>query len=254
MLKVLEDEGIPIDLLTGVSMGGIIAAAYASGLTPEFLEQEALRMATPRNLLGLVDLSIPRSGFLEGQKVITYLRNHIGDRSFEELRIPLTLLAVDLNDGREVYLNQGSVLEAVRASIALPGVFTPIERGEQLLVDGGLLDNLPADVARSMGADVVIAVDVMAGEGVSFVLHALEKRRYVPGGLASTIEVLSRSLEVMMTALNRYRLSEAKPEVIIRPPVPGNVTVLTGFTRAAEVIAIGEKAAREALPRIRAEC
>jgi len=252
VLKVLEREDIPVDFLAGTSMGGVIAAAYAVGLEPSYLQQEAMRMANPRRLLSLAEFSLPRRGLFEGQKVRHYLAAHLGEHTFAELRIPLTLVAVDLNSGREVYLRQGRVVDAVRATVALPGVLTPVERDGQLLVDGGLLDNLPADAVRQMGAEVVIAVDVTSDEQtISYLVQALHRRRYVPNGLADTIEVLYRSVAVMMTEINRRRLAEARPEVIIRPPIPPEVTVLTGFSRAAEIITAGEQAAVEALPRIR---
>jgi len=168
VLKVLEREGIPIDYLAGTSMGGVIAAGCAAGLSPEFMEQEALRMTSLRRLLALADPSLPRRGLFEGQKVHEYFIGHLGDRTFDDLRVPLTLVAVDLNTGREVFLSQGQVADAVRATVALPGIFRPVERDGQLLVDGGLLDNLPADAARHIGADVVIAVDVISdGQAVS---------------------------------------------------------------------------------------
>jgi len=251
VLKVLERERIPIDYLAGTSMGSVIAAGYAAGLGTDFMEQEALCMSSFRRLLPLTDLSPLRRGLFEGQKVHEYLVSHLGDRTFDDLRIPLTLVAVDLNTGRAVYLNEGCVVDAVRASGALPGIFTPVERNGQLLVDGGLLDNLPADATRRMGADVVIAVDVSSdGQVISHLAQALHRHRYVPNGLVDTIEVLWRSLGVMMAEIGRHRLAEAHPEVIIQPTIPPDVTVLTGFPRAAEIIAAGEKAAQEALPRI----
>lgn len=252
VLQVLEDREVPIDLLAGTSMGGVIAAAYAAGLAPAAMEREALRMASPRRLLGLADPMLPHRGLFEGQKVIDYLGQHLGDCRFDNLRCPLSLVAVDLEAGQAVTLDEGSVLDALRATIALPGLFSPVERDGQLLVDGGLLDNLPADVVRRMGADIVIAVDVV-GNGTTFsaLIRALRERRYVPGGVVSTFEVLLRSLDVMMKDISRRCLTEATPEVIIRPPVPADVSVLLGFTQAAETIAIGRQAAREQFPDIR---
>ncbi|RLC75944.1 MAG: hypothetical protein DRJ03_23870 [Chloroflexi bacterium] len=252
VLKVLEQEGIPIDYLAGTSMGGFIAAAYAAGLGIDFIEQEALRMASPRRLLALADPSLLRRGLFEGRKVLEYLVGHLGDCTFDSLRLPLALVTVDLNSGREVILREGQLADAVRATTAIPGVFAPVERDGQLLVDGGLLDNLPADVARGMGADIVIAVNVVTdSEAMSSLIQTFQHRRYVPNGLAGTVDVLYRSLGVMMTEISRRRLSEAHPEVVIRPEIPPEVTTLTGFPRAAEIIAAGEKATQEALPRIR---
>ena len=252
VLEILEREGVPIDYLAGTSMGGVIAAGYAAGLSPDFLEQEALRMASLRRLLALADPSRPWRGFFEGRKVRAYLIGHLGDRTFDDLRLPLALVAVDLNDGREVILRDGQVVDAVRATISLPGVFTPVERDGQLLVDGGLLNSLPADVVRGMGADAVVAVDVLSGSWAELdLIQALRRRRYIPSGLVDTADVLGRSLEVMWAEIHRRRLAEARPRIILRPALPTDVRTLTGFSRAAEIIAAGEQAAREALPRIR---
>ncbi len=252
VLKVLEQEGIPIHFLAGTSAGGLVGAAYAAGLSPRELEEEALRLSNPRQLIGLLDRSLPRRGLLAGQKVREYLAHRIGEVTFDQLRIPLAVVAVDLLEGEKVVLNEGSVLEAVRATIALPGLFTPVERDGQLLVDGGLLDNLPADVVRRMGADVVIAVDVSTDDrAVAYFAEGLYHRRFIPDSLVEMLEVLWRSVAVMMREANRRSLEEARPDVLIRPPIPAGVTVLTGLTRAPEIIAAGERAAREALPRIK---
>ena len=178
--------------------------------------------------------------------------NWLGDCTFADLRLPLALTTVDLNSSRVVVLREGKVVDAVRATIALPGIFSPAERDEQLLVDGGLLDNLPADVVREGGADVVIAVDVATDFSSVFPsIQGLHSRRHVPERLMGTVEVLYRSLGVMMAEIHRRRLAEAHPEIVIQPPIPPGVTVLTGFRRAAEVISAGEEATISELPHIR---
>lgn len=251
VLKVFERQDVPIHLLAGTSMGGLVAAAYAAGMAPEDMEREALRMTSPRRLLSLADPTLPRRGLFEGRKIVEYLTDRLGECTFDSLRCPLSLLAVDLESGEEVSLDKGRLTEAVRATIALPGLFKPVERDNQLLVDGGLLNNLPAGVVRRRGADVVIAVDVVSGgRTFSGIVHRLREQPYIPGGLGSTFEVLLRSLDVMMTEINRRGLAEAAPEVVIRPDIPPGVSVLMGFSHAAETIAAGERAAVEALPDI----
>ena len=252
VLKVLQSEGIDLDCLAGTSMGGVIAAGHAAGLSPESMQQEAQRLASARHLLSMVDRSLPRRGLLVGQRVSEHMAAYLGERSFEELRIPLTLVATDLNSCRAVYLSQGSLLEALRATISVPGMFAPVERNGQMLVDGGLLDNLPVGAARRMGADVVIAVDVTTDEhAVAEMGNSLSRRRVVPTGLAETIEVLGRSLLLMMGEMSRLRLAADPPDVIIRPALPPGITAFGGFSHAADIIALGEQAARKALPRIR---
>jgi len=232
-------------------MGGLIAAGCAAGLSAEFMEQEALRMSRYTQLARLFDLSLPGAGLVEGKKVRKYLTRHLGDRTFDDLKTPLALVTVDLVAGQEVALTEGAVVDAVRATISLPGIFVPARLGKRLLVDGGVLNNLPADVARRMGADVVIAVDV------SIPLEALPE---VPNGdsqplpltqVPLTVQTLRRTLGVMMAHLQAQKLSQARPEVLIRPTLDESITLFSGFNRAAEVIAAGEETATAALPEIK---
>jgi NTE family protein len=253
VLKVLEQENVPIDFLAGTSMGGVIAAVYATGIPAREMEEAAQHLSSPRQLLTLVDRTLPRRGLLQGRKVMDYLAQWLGELTFDQVRIPLALVAADLNGCQKVILQEGSVLDAVRATIAIPGLFAPVERGEQLLVDGGLIDNLPVDVVRQMGANVVIAVDIATDqEAVILFAKELHRRRFVPNGLVDLVEVLWRSVEFLTTEVNRRVQEESPPDLLIHPTIPAGITALTGFTRAAETIAAGEKAAIEALPQIRA--
>jgi len=252
VLKVLEREGIPVDFLAGTSMGGVIAAGYAAGLSPEFMEQEALRMGRLRNLITLMDRSLPRLGLFEGQKVQEYLAGHLGDITFDELKIPLALLAVDLETGEEVVLRSGRVVDAVRATISLPGVFAPFRLDGRLLVDGGVLNHLPADVVREMGADVVIAIDVGAKlEDMPRLLRAEEKRLPLTQ-IPLIIETLRRTVGIMEGWISAQKLAQARPEVLIRPKLSDDFSLFAGFNQAAECIAAGEEAAAAAMPDIRA--
>ena len=251
VLKVLEREGVPVDFLAGTSMGGVIAAGYASGLGAEYIEKEALRMGRLRNWIDLIDRSLPRLGLFEGQKVQEYLARHLGDETFDDLTIPLALMAVDLETGEEVILRSGRVVDAVRATISLPGVFAPFRLDGCLLVDGGVLNNLPADVVREMGADIVIAVDVGAKlEDLPRLLEA-EKRRLPLTQIPLIVETLHRTVGIMEGRITAQKLAEARPEVLIRPALNDGFSLFAGFNRAAECIAAGEKAATAALPGIR---
>lgn len=251
VLKVLEREGVPIECLAGTSMGGIVGAVYAAGLSAEAIEAEALRMSRTRQLITLVDRSVLRRGLLSGQKVMDYLARWLGEMTFDDLRLPLALVAADLNSRRKVVLREGPVLEAVRATMALPGLFAPVERGDQLLVDGGIVDNLPADVVRDMGARHVVAVDISTDrQTVGFVARNLRQRRLVPDGLADMVDLLGRSLVFLTWEVNRRALEEAAPDLVIRPPVPPKVMPITGFSQAPEAIAAGERAAEEMMAGI----
>ena len=252
VLSVLQQEGIPIDLLAGTSMGGFLGAVYAAGMDPSAIKAEALSLSSPRRLWSLIDLVPPRRGLVEGHKVHEYMANWLGDRTFDDLRIPLTVVAADLNTGRQVHLNQGSVVDAVRATIALPGILAPVERDGQLLVDGGILNNLPTDVARDMGADIVVAVNVVPDDQTERVLDQTPHHRWhIPGALSDAASVMLRSVQVMRIELDRRRLEETPPDIMLQPAISSQIGILTGFTCAEEIITAGEEAARQALPQIR---
>jgi NTE family protein len=250
VLKVLEREGIPIDCLVGTSMGGLIGAVYAAGMTPEAMEAEAIRMSQTRRLLDLVDRALPRRGLLEGERVRDYLAGHLGEATFDDLCLPLALVAVDLISGREIILRQGRVVDAVRATIAIPGLLAPVEMDGYRLVDGGLLNNLPADVAQHMRSEVVIAVDVTASSNGNVWLQSLGGYWFVPDRLLHIADDAQRSLSIMMAHLNQYNLQAAQPDLVIHPAIGPEIGVFGGFTRPAQIIAAGEAATEAALPQI----
>ena len=252
VLKVLERENIPIHCLAGTSAGGLVGAAYAAGMSVPELEAEALEMSKLRNLVKLMDRSLPHMGLLAGQKVLDYLAEHIGYKDFAELRMPLALVAVDLESGNEVILDSGSVIEAVRATISFPGVFAPCEMAERLLVDGGLLDNLPTDVANKMGAEVVIAVDVSGGQEDIEGLFEVARRWRLGWPMRSTTGVLTRCLGIMVSQIRANKFAAAPPDLLIQPEIGREIGVFSGFAHAAEAIAAGEQAAAAALPQFKA--
>ncbi|MBN1483251.1 MAG: patatin-like phospholipase family protein [Chloroflexia bacterium] len=245
VLQALEEAEIPIGCLSGTSMGGLIAAGYAAGHSAAQLEQEALRMTSFGELLQLLDWSIPKDGLLGGSNVEGYLKQLLGEGlAFSDLRIPLALSAVDLRTGEAVALQEGSVVQAVRATIALPGVFEPAEMGERRLVDGGVLNNVPADLVRELGAEVVVAVDV------SLDIH--DDAAWEKVDLPPLLRTLWRADAITVAALTAARLDRVDPQVILRPQVRSEVATLSGFKHAEDVIAAGRDAAEQALPQIRA--
>jgi NTE family protein len=157
VLKVLEREGIQPDFVAGVSAGSIVGAGYCAGMSVAEMEEVALGLQWSK----LGRLVRPRLGFFDSQRLESYVAEIIGDFQFADLSTPFAAVAADILTGQLVVLEEGSVAWAVRASCALPGIFTPVERGDQLLVDGGTINNLPVSVAREMGADYVIAVDLL---------------------------------------------------------------------------------------------
>ncbi|TLN02098.1 patatin-like phospholipase family protein, partial [bacterium] len=161
ILKVLEKSGVPISAVAGTSMGGLVAAAYAAGNSPAEIEEFAIRFSHLKELMKLIDLTPQRRGLLEGQKVRNFISAWLGEQlTFADLRLPTVLTAVDLISGKEVLLSNGQLLPAVFATIAMPGVFKPVVENERVLVDGGVLDNLPVVPLQQMGVDRILAIDV----------------------------------------------------------------------------------------------
>lgn len=157
VLKVLEREGIRPDCVVGVSAGSVVGAGYCAGMSVAEMEELALNLEWSR----LGRIVRPRLGFFDSQRLESYVAELVGDLQFADLSIPFAAVAADILTGQLVVLEEGSVAQAVRASCALPGIFTPVERGDQLLIDGGTINNLPVSVAQEMGADYVMAVDLL---------------------------------------------------------------------------------------------
>jgi len=160
VLEVLEKEGIPIDMIAGTSAGAAIGALYAEGKDTSRIKDLVLDIKWWR-LAPLVDLALPKTGFIGGRKVKELLKLMIGDIEFGDLKIPLACVAADIMTGEEVVIKEGSVLEAVRASISIPVVFTVAKWRGRYLVDGGLVNPVPVSVLKRMGADFIIAVNVI---------------------------------------------------------------------------------------------
>lgn len=162
VLKALQEESIPIDMIAGTSAGAVIGSCYAKERNVTILEEIALGMDW-KKLFSLVDfnLLLLGKGLVHGRKVKALLSSIIGNTKFEDLEIPLAVVAADAQTTEEIVINEGSVIEAVRASISMPVIFTPVKWGNKFLVDGGIVNAVPVDVVRNMGAEVIIAVNVI---------------------------------------------------------------------------------------------
>lgn len=254
VLKVLEREGFRVRAVAGTSAGGMAAAVYAAGYSA--LEIEEHMAAVDQNrLLG----SRPKGPALLGvQGVAEALLPLLGERTFDQLRLPCALTAVDLDTGREVILRQGRVLDAVMATIAIPGIFPPKKWGDLTLIDGGVVDPVPVAVAREISPQPELPV-------VAVVLSPAPQRRHnlpVPGfannlpvlrqiarlRVAQAFDIFLRSVDISIIGITEARLQLDKPDVVIRPPV-GHIGYLEKVD-VREVIRLGEQAAEEALPEI----
>ena len=254
IIKVLEREQIPIDVIAGTSMGAIIGGAYACGGDIGNIELAAAEMSKVSHMIRLIDLTPGGwNSMISGNRFHTFLDERIGRQiHFEDLDIPFAATAVDLYSGKEVILQDGSVVDAMRASMSVPSVFAPVEQDGRLLVDGGTLNNLPVDLAYKLGADKVIAVDVMPSFAENKVgeppaVEPFELLRF-PLPIAETVW---HSFLIVFSSLTEHKLRECPPDVLIRPDVPKTISLFTGFEKLDELIAIGEAAAEAALPAIR---
>lgn len=260
VIRGLADMGVAPDLVCGCSVGALVGAAYAEGGLDGF--EEWVRSLGWQDVLGLVDVSLG-GGLIKGDKLMAFFEQHFVDRNFDALALPFACVATDLETGREIWLREGSVAAAVRASIALPGLFAPVRRDDRLLVDGGLVNPVPVSLARALGADVVIAVDL----GSDIVGSALRKagngagstpgwtRRLLDSlGLAGDSElppvssVMATSIHIMQTRIARSRLAGEPADVLLSPRLAQ--LALMDYHRADEAITEGRAVVERMRPAI----
>ena len=160
VILALEAYNIPIDIIAGTSIGAVIGSLYASGATVKELEEVALSIKKSKTLF-MIDPTFPRSGLISGDRIEKMLNKFaLKDKTFDDLNIPFAAVATEIENGAEVIISQGKLIDAVRASISIPGIFTPVKYQDYYLVDGGLVNPVPANVAQMMGADIIIAVNL----------------------------------------------------------------------------------------------
>jgi NTE family protein len=255
VLKALDRAGIRPDVIAGTSMGGLIGGAYAAGFSGRAIEREVMELASASRLIQFADRIPSLRALFSGRRFEGYLARRIGaELTFADLRRPLAISTVDLNTGREVVLREGPVVPALRATMSIPGVFAAVERGGRRLVDGGILNNVPTDHARALGADVVLAVDVLP------YFSNDPEDRFAPPEAVSPMELplapiglkdVWEAAFVTVAALTAYNLHRAPPDLLIRPEFRPYITLLTGYTRAEESILAGAAAMNAALPELR---
>lgn len=244
ILKFFEEQNIKINYLSGTSMGALIGALYASGKTPDELAEIAKEF-TLKDQIRLIDVGLPH-GLLKGKKIIKFLEKYIPeDLTFEDLVLPLSVTAVDLMSGELKVLTQGSVIEAVRASISYPFFFQPVVKNKEILVDGGLLLNIPIKPLWNMGANFIVAARV------SHFFEFEEQDNILKSNFFDTpvfVKILLRSLAVTTKTIERNYLRIHEPDVII--DVYAKEVNPTNFVGAKHLIDKGYSAARAAYKNI----
>jgi NTE family protein len=249
-LKVFEEAGIPIDYIAGASMGGLIAAAYACGVPLSVIEEKALQLSRPRELFRLLDLSRERRGLFEGHRLRDFLADMFLERHFENTRIPLAITCVDIVESREVVFTSGLIFPAVMGTITVPGLFQPVEIGPYRLVDGGVLNNLPVNRVRELGADIIIAVDVQLNPLREKPWQDLPEKPHFPVPLPGFFLDFYRAELIMIAQLTKLQLEKCPADLLLCPEIASDIDMFLGFPRIPEAIAAGEACARQALPQI----
>jgi len=229
VIKVLEQNGIKADIITGTSAGAVIGSLYASGLSPFELQQKAINLDEDT----LKDYTLSTSGFIKGEALQNYINKEVGNRPLEKLAIQFGAVATNRETGEAVLFRSGNTGQAVRASASIPNVFLPLTIGKNHYVDGGLVQPVPVDAARKMGADIVIAVDISA--------------RPKSDSGSGFLSIFDQSINIMSQVALKQQLKAA--DVVIQP----NILQLgsLSFEQRHQAILEGEKAAISALPSIR---
>lgn len=274
VLRVLAEHGIEPDIVVGTSIGAVVGGCYAHGKLPEF--ETWARGLTTRGVLSYLDVSLGGSGLIGGDRLASRLEETFGDTQIEDLPKRYACIATELGTGHEIWLTHGRIVDAARASYALPGIFTPVRLGGRWLVDGALVNPVPVSAARALGARLVIAVNLnsdLLGRGGTIANHGpneederlLHQMRARPEGLRRILSpefllkrqlvgsrrspnitsVMGDAFNIMQDRVTRSRLAGDPPDVMISPRL-GKVGLFE-FHRAREAIDIGSQAAERSI-------
>jgi NTE family protein len=277
VIRALQDAGIEPDLVCGTSIGALVGAAYVGGELDRL--ETWVRSLRLQTVVSFLDFSL-NGGLIKGDKLIDFFRSHFVDRDIQDMARPFGAVATDLQRGREIWLREGKVSAAVHASIALPGLFTPVQRDGSWLVDGGLVNPVPVSLCRAMGADLVIAVDLNAdllGRHLKPQPARVSRHRASPetetltdsvmariqSGMSQLgldrdsgprtpdmLDVLASSINIMQVLITRSRLAGDPADVMVTPLLAD--LGLMEFHRASLAIDAGRRAVEIVMPQVRA--
>ncbi len=260
VLNVLKEAGVEIEFVAGTSVGALVGAFFAAGKIDKLMK--FMESLTSWESLKFADFVIPNSGLIEGKKIERFLRDNLGYTKIEDLNIPFACVTVDYYTGAEVVLKSGDLVDAVRASISIPGIFKPIPVNRMLLVDGGLVNPVPVGVVRELGAEYIIAVDIcprisnvkissdlidnsLTGQRVFSKTRFGRKNSKFPPNI---FEVIFGSISIMEASISEMRMKNEKPDVIIKPDIFD--VGLFEFHRYKLGVFRGEQAAKGVLKKI----
>lgn len=280
-IEAIEEAGIPIHCVAGTSIGAFIGAVYATGDLAS-LKEFALQMDW-KKVISYFDVVFPKSGFMDGKKVHELFSIHTDAKTFDDFKIPVKMIATELKTGKKVVIDSGNIIEGIRASVSVPGIFTPVKREGKWLVDGGLVDPIPVSAVRNMGADFVIAVDLNSDRvshdykpikkpvkektpnkkrnelmaRIAAKYNSAEKavksqinRRFSNTAKSPNIlEVMGTSLGIMQEQISRINLAMDPPDILIQPRL-GNLKMFD-FDQAERSIYEGYTQAKHQIENIK---
>lgn len=229
VLKVFKEHNITIDYIAGSSMGSLIGALYANNNDINMIEKLAITLKRKHFL----DFSVPKLGLISGEKIKELIRILSHNKNIEDLDIPLAIIATDIENGERVVFKEGPIVQAVRASISIPGIFVPERIGDKLYVDGGVVDRVPVHAVSEMGADLVIGVDV----------GLIDSKMKV----TSIFDVISQTIDIMEREIHKSQIIAA--DYVIRPKV--GHTSSTSFTNIQNLIDEGYHKTSESISEIK---
>jgi NTE family protein len=239
VIEALESAGYEICAITGSSMGAVVGGMYCAGYLSTY--KSWLLTLSKTAVFRLFDLNITGPGFVKGQKVYNTLRRFTGDRNIEDFAIPFTAVATDILKNEEVHFSSGDFYTALRASTAIPGMFSPVALGDQLLVDGAVLNPLPLNAVSPLNELLVVAVSVH-GYAEKKAATPVSKKQKTPG----FIDILNLSYDFTQQRLIQLMIEKHQPGILVQ--IPRDVCKGFDFHRAEEMIAIGRAAFTEAIP------
>jgi NTE family protein len=277
VIRALQTRGIKPDIVVGTSIGAAVGGAFVAGHLDNF--EEWARSLQARSVFGYLDIQLNGSGLIGGNKLAARLQEAFGKTRIDDLQTKFAAVATEIKTGHEIWLTHGRLVEAIRASYALPGIFTPVLIGDRWLVDGALVNPVPVSAARALGAEIVIAVSLnsdsfghggtISAFGTPEVLD-IETPAIVPrrglrrffsaesamkhgffggqGGLPTISTVMVEAFNIMQDRITRARLAGDPPDILISPRISG--VGLFDFHRAAETIEHGRRAAERAIESI----
>ncbi len=286
VIRAIQEARIPIHCVAGTSMGALVGGAFVCGKI-DLLQKVAIDLDWKHVFHYVIEFSPHRSGLIDGSKIVKFVRRHITSTNIEDASIPLQVVATNIQTGQEVVISQGDIIDAIRASVSIPGIFTPVVKRDLVLVDGGLVNPVPVSVVKAMGADFVIAVDVNRGltehtaaikrgtihtrpnvnphqteAGTHKIIDRINERinhahlrslspvrRWISRrSTPNVFDIMGNTIRIIETELSAMLLEKTPPDILIQPQV-GQINFME-FHRAQEAIDAGYEAAHQLLANI----